>query len=386
MVEEGAGVEVEGLIAAFDEEEEEDESRRRREPRGAAGRGHRGELAKSLSHLQMEALSSRSDPSAMRVESCVEREKKGSVKEKSNREERECRRIFFFFFFSAKVSLGKLLSQLRLFFFSLSSSYPNPLVIFTAMQTTAASMTRPSAVRNARSAAAVSHRVAPVAKRAAARGIVAQAAPSATSVKYVAKQIPGDIGEAINAVRFLSIDGVNAANSGHPGLPMGCAPMASILFSEYMKLNPEDPKWADRDRFVLSAGHGSMLQYSLLHLLGYKDMTVRKSVVGSCCFWRRLLAVWRGRGRGRVMMTLVVVVVVVVKAKRKKKPTLALSAPRVLCRIAAFLPRFPRQRRDLDVLSAQNETKSKSRPKRRGNLSRDDQRRTNKKSKPSPSG
>jgi len=137
-------------------------------------------------------------------------------------------------------------------------------------------MTRPSAVRNVRSAAAVSHRVAPVAKRSSARGIVAQAAPSATSVKYVAKQIPGDIGEAINAVRFLSIDGVNAANSGHPGLPMGCAPMASILFSEYMKLNPEDPKWADRDRFVLSAGHGSMLQYSLLHLLGYKDMTVSR--------------------------------------------------------------------------------------------------------------
>ena len=166
------------------------------------------------------------------------------------------------------------------------------------MQTTV-SMTKPcAAVRGARAAAAAPARAAAVAvpraaaisgrrsslvaaapavakRSAASRVVLAQAAPSATAVKYVAKQIPGDIGEAINAVRFLSIDGVNAANSGHPGLPMGCAPMATVLFSEYMKLNPEDPKWADRDRFVLSAGHGSMLQYSLLHLLGYPEMTVR---------------------------------------------------------------------------------------------------------------
>ena len=74
---------------------------------------------------------------------------------------------------------------------------------------------------------------------------------------------------AINAIRFLSIDGVNKANSGHPGLPMGCAPMSYVLFKEFMKADSSDPKWAQRDRFVLSAGHGSMLHYSLLHLMGY---------------------------------------------------------------------------------------------------------------------
>ena len=62
---------------------------------------------------------------------------------------------------------------------------------------------------------------------------------------------------------------MNAANSGHPGLPMGCAPMTFVLFTEFLKADPKDPKWPNRDRFVLSAGHGSMLQYSLLHLMGY---------------------------------------------------------------------------------------------------------------------
>ena len=75
------------------------------------------------------------------------------------------------------------------------------------------------------------------------------------------------------AIRFLAIDGVNKANSGHPGLPMGCAPMSYVLFKEFMKADSSDPKWAARDRFVLSAGHGSMLHYSLLHLMGY-DMGI----------------------------------------------------------------------------------------------------------------
>jgi len=74
---------------------------------------------------------------------------------------------------------------------------------------------------------------------------------------------------AINAIRTLSIDAVQAANSGHPGLPMGAAPMAYVLWQEFLKHNPRDPKWPDRDRFVLSAGHGSALIYSLLHLTGY---------------------------------------------------------------------------------------------------------------------
>ena len=82
---------------------------------------------------------------------------------------------------------------------------------------------------------------------------------------------------AINAVRFLSIDGVNKANSGHPGLPMGCAPMGYILYNEYMQHNPKHPKWFNRDRFVLSAGHGCMLQYSLMHLTGYESVTVSTS-------------------------------------------------------------------------------------------------------------
>ncbi len=73
----------------------------------------------------------------------------------------------------------------------------------------------------------------------------------------------------INTIRFLSIDAVQHANSGHPGLPMGAAPMAYVLWQYYMKYNPADPNWFDRDRFVLSAGHGSMLLYSLLHLTGY---------------------------------------------------------------------------------------------------------------------
>ena len=74
---------------------------------------------------------------------------------------------------------------------------------------------------------------------------------------------------AINTIRALSIDAVQQANSGHPGLPLGAAPMGYVLWTEYLKHNPRDPHWPDRDRFVLSGGHGSMLLYSLLHLTGY---------------------------------------------------------------------------------------------------------------------
>src|SRR3982750_496676 len=73
----------------------------------------------------------------------------------------------------------------------------------------------------------------------------------------------------VNTIRVLSIDAVQKANSGHPGLPMGAASMAYILWTRFLKYNPHDPLWPDRDRFVLSAGHGSMLLYSLLHLTGY---------------------------------------------------------------------------------------------------------------------
>ena len=74
---------------------------------------------------------------------------------------------------------------------------------------------------------------------------------------------------AVNSIRMLSIDQIEEANSGHPGLPMGAAPMAYELWAKYMKHNPKNPKWFNRDRFVLSAGHGSALLYSLLHLFGY---------------------------------------------------------------------------------------------------------------------
>ncbi len=77
-----------------------------------------------------------------------------------------------------------------------------------------------------------------------------------------------------NAIRFLSADAVQQANSGHPGMPMGMADVATVLFSKFLKFNPADPEWPDRDRFVLSAGHGSMLIYSLLYLTGYKSMTM----------------------------------------------------------------------------------------------------------------
>ena len=73
----------------------------------------------------------------------------------------------------------------------------------------------------------------------------------------------------VNTIRTLSIDAVQRANSGHPGLPLGAAAMAFVLWTRFLKHNPHDPLWPDRDRFVLSPGHGSMLLYSLLHLTGY---------------------------------------------------------------------------------------------------------------------
>jgi transketolase len=78
-----------------------------------------------------------------------------------------------------------------------------------------------------------------------------------------------------NAIRFLSIDAVQKANSGHPGMPMGMADVCTVLFKDFLKFNPKNPNWANRDRFVLSAGHGSMLLYSLLYLTGYKSISLQ---------------------------------------------------------------------------------------------------------------
>ncbi len=79
-----------------------------------------------------------------------------------------------------------------------------------------------------------------------------------------------------NAIRFLSIDAVEKAKSGHPGLPMGAADIATVLFTRFLRFDPTEPTWYDRDRFVLSAGHGSMLLYSLLHLTGYEDFPLEE--------------------------------------------------------------------------------------------------------------
>ncbi len=85
---------------------------------------------------------------------------------------------------------------------------------------------------------------------------------------------PSRMAPMANAIRALSMDAVQAANSGHPGMPMGMADVATVLWSKYLKFDPSAPDWADRDRFVLSAGHGSMLIYSLLHLSGYAQPTM----------------------------------------------------------------------------------------------------------------
>jgi transketolase len=96
-----------------------------------------------------------------------------------------------------------------------------------------------------------------------------------------------DVRRLANAIRALAMDAVEAAKSGHPGLPMGMADVASVLFSQFLKFDPSDPAWPDRDRFVLSAGHGSMLLYALLHLTGYAGIQLddirRFRQVGSAC-------------------------------------------------------------------------------------------------------
>ena len=79
-----------------------------------------------------------------------------------------------------------------------------------------------------------------------------------------------------NALRFLAVDAVQKANSGHPGMPMGMADVATVLYTRFLNFNASDPAWADRDRFILSAGHGSMLLYALLHLTGYEDFSLEE--------------------------------------------------------------------------------------------------------------
>ncbi|CAL9073671.1 unnamed protein product [Musa textilis] len=107
------------------------------------------------------------------------------------------------------------------------------------------------------------------ATRAARRAAPARAAAVETLEAAATEAL---VEKSINTIRFLAIDAVEKANSGHPGLPMGCAPMGHILYDEVMRYNPKNPYWFNRDRFVLSAGHGCMLQYALLHLAGYDSV------------------------------------------------------------------------------------------------------------------
>ena len=81
---------------------------------------------------------------------------------------------------------------------------------------------------------------------------------------------------AVDAIRVLSMDAIQKANSGHPGMPMGMADIAFVIWSKFLNVDPSEPTWRDRDRFVVSNGHGSMLLYSLLHLSGFANSRTRK--------------------------------------------------------------------------------------------------------------
>ena len=83
-----------------------------------------------------------------------------------------------------------------------------------------------------------------------------------------------DLIQLANCIRFLAIDAVQKANSGHPGMPMGMADIATVLFKDHLKFDPSDPSWIDRDRLIISNGHGSMLLYAALYLTGYKDISL----------------------------------------------------------------------------------------------------------------
>ncbi|GER31233.1 transketolase [Striga asiatica] len=108
------------------------------------------------------------------------------------------------------------------------------------------------------------------ARRRAATALTRLPVRASAAVETLEKTTDTELVEkSVNTIRFLAIDAVEKANSGHPGLPMGCAPMGHILYDEVMRYNPKNPYWFNRDRFVLSAGHGCMLQYALLHLAGY---------------------------------------------------------------------------------------------------------------------
>ena len=119
--------------------------------------------------------------------------------------------------------------------------------------------------------------VNPAAARVSAKGRARLAAKAqAVAAPALSKEM---VDKCVNTIRFVAIDAVNKSKSGHPGMPMGCAPMGYVLWNEAMKYNPKNPSWINRDRFVLSAGHGSMFQYAMLHLTGYDSVSVSLGVV-----------------------------------------------------------------------------------------------------------
>ena len=101
-----------------------------------------------------------------------------------------------------------------------------------------------------------------------------------TSTPSTPKQVPAPrdphLREMANCIRFLAMDAVQQAKSGHPGAPLGMADIATVLFRDFMRFDAAESHWIDRDRFILSNGHGSMLLYALLHLTGYKDMPIEE--------------------------------------------------------------------------------------------------------------
>src|SRR5437016_1788556 len=120
-------------------------------------------------------------------------------------------------------------------------------------------------------AAGTSH---PSVKNPQARFFMSQSADTATAPRSAPSSPPAGSGQSledlcINAIRVLAMDAVQKADSGHPGTPMALAPLAYVLWTQHLRYNPADPNWLNRDRFVLSAGHASMLLYSVFYLTGY---------------------------------------------------------------------------------------------------------------------
>src|SRR5260370_28554394 len=104
--------------------------------------------------------------------------------------------------------------------------------------------------------------------------VMSTATPSAATASPLPAPRDPKLRRMANGIRALAMDAVEQAQSGHPGMPMGMADVAAVLFTQFLRFDPHAPGWPDRDRFVLSAGHGSMLLYALLHLTGYADMTL----------------------------------------------------------------------------------------------------------------